>query len=65
MKCVKSIKGTEVGTMKRVDDANAELRIKTGILAYAPKSEYKTWKNGNVEKTITKSREEVKVKKKH
>lgn len=65
MKCIKSIKGTEVGTMKRVDETNAELRVKTGFWVYSPKSEYKTWKNGNIEKTTTQSPEEVKVKKKH
>ena len=48
MKCIKSIKGTEVGTMKRVDETNAELRVKTGFWVYSPKSEYKTWKNGNI-----------------
>jgi hypothetical protein len=49
MKCIKSIKATkntEVGVLVRTSDVEAESKVKTGYWAYAPKSEYKTWKRG-------------------
>ena len=58
MKCIKAIKSSksvEVGTVNRVDDTEAETRVKTGYWAYAPKSEWKTYngKNQKTEKTTT------------
>lgn len=53
MKCIKSIKATkntEVGTYMRTTEADAETKVKTGFWAYAPKTEYKSWrKGGNVD----------------
>jgi hypothetical protein len=49
MKCIKSIKATkntEVGVVVRIDEFEAENKVKTGYWAYAPKSEYKAWKRG-------------------
>ena len=44
MKCIKSIKATkntEVGHIVRIDDVEAETKVKTGYWAYVPKSEWK------------------------
>ena len=44
MKCIKSIKATkntEVGHIVRIDDVEAESKVKTGFWAYVPKSEWK------------------------
>jgi hypothetical protein len=54
MKCVKSIKSTknvEVGTIKRINDRDADSEVKSGYWKYIPKSEYKsvTRKPKNVE----------------
>ena len=49
MKCIKSIKATkntEVGVFMRTSEIEAESKVKTGYWAYAPKSEYKSWKRG-------------------
>ncbi len=71
MKCIKSIKATkntEVGVYVRTTELEAETKVKTGYWAYAPKSEYKSWKKGatteepqSTEETTTK----IKVKKKN
>ena len=44
MKCIKSIKATkntEVGHVVRIDDVEAESKVKSGYWAYVPKSEWK------------------------
>jgi hypothetical protein len=44
MKCIKSIKDSyqgKLGEVKRVDDKDADIRVKTGLWVYIPKSEYK------------------------
>lgn len=44
MKCIQVIKETknyEVGHIKRVDDVDAESKVKSGFWKYVPKSEYK------------------------
>ena len=44
MKCIKSIKATkntEIGHITRIDDVEAEAKVKTGYWAYIPKSEWK------------------------
>jgi hypothetical protein len=72
MKCIKSIKAsntTEVGIYVRTTETEAETKVKTGFWAYAPKTEYKTWKRGgSVEVVTPQSNEEttkqIKVKKK-
>ncbi len=48
MKCIKLIKaskGHEIGDILRVDDREADLRVKGGYWAFAPKTEYKLFKN--------------------
>ena len=48
MKCIKLIKlskGHEIGEMLRMDDAEAELRVKGGNWVFVPKTEYKLYKN--------------------
>lgn len=47
MKCVKAIKSSkniEIGSIIRIDDIEAENKVKTGYWAYVPKSEWKTQK---------------------
>ena len=44
MKCIKAIKSlkhTEIGDIVRIDDADAESKVKTGYWKYISKSEYK------------------------
>jgi hypothetical protein len=57
MKCVKAIKSTkttEVGTIVRINDADAESRVKGGNWKYVPKSEWKSLtKTTTEEKTTT------------
>lgn len=53
MKCIKSIKATkntEIGQITRIDDNEAEAKVKTGYWAYIPKSEWKEYK-GKSKKT--------------
>lgn len=48
MKCIKLIKaskGHEIGEVLRVDDGEADLRVKGGYWSFAPKTEYKLYKN--------------------
>ena len=48
MKCIKLIKaskGHEIGEVLRVDDHDADLRVKGGYWSFAPKTEYKLYKN--------------------
>ncbi len=51
MKCIKAIKATkntEVGTIARLGDADAETKVKSGYWQYVPKSE---WKASKAEKS--------------
>jgi hypothetical protein len=71
MKCIKSIKATkntEVGVVVRIDEFEAENKVKTGYWAYAPKSEYKAWKRGITVEELQSTEVEtkkIKVKKKN
>jgi hypothetical protein len=71
MKCIKSIKATkntEVGVVVRIDEFEAENKVKTGYWAYAPKSEYKAWKRGVTVEELQSTEVEnkkIKVKKKN
>jgi hypothetical protein len=59
MKCIKSIKATkntEIGVITRIDDKEAELKVKGGYWSYIPKSEWKEYK-GNSKKTETVTQE--------
>ena len=59
MKCIKLIKaskGHEIGEVLRVDDNEADLRVKGGFWSFAPKTEYKLYKNPDykTKKTVEK-----------
>ena len=59
MKCIKLIKsskGHEIGEVLRVDDNEADLRVKGGYWSFAPKTEYKLYKNPDykTKKTVEK-----------
>ena len=59
MKCIKSIrasKSVEVGKTERINDIDAEVKVKSGYWSYIPKSEYE---KTNV--TIEPAKTEVKV----
>ncbi len=63
MKCIKSIKptkNTEVGVIVRIDDIEAETKVKTGYWAYAPKSEYKALKKGVTVEKLQSTEQETK-----
>jgi hypothetical protein len=50
MKCIKLIKaskGHEIGEILRVNDDEADLKVKGGNWSFAPKTEYKLYKNPN------------------
>ena len=47
MKCIKTIKKTnsrEIGEVIRINDKEAELKVKGGYWSYIPKSEWKEYK---------------------
>ena len=52
IKAIKSLKNTEVGTIKRVDDVEAETKVLTGYWKYTSKSDWKATQS---------KKEEVKV----
>ena len=59
MKCIKLIKsskGHEIGKVLRVDDNEADLRVKGGYWSFAPKTEHKLYKNPDykTKKTVEK-----------
>lgn len=59
MKCIKSIKptkNTEVGQIVRINDIEAESKVKTGYWAYVTKSE---WKLSRGKKAVEKATEQV------
>jgi hypothetical protein len=59
MKCIKSIKtlkNTEIGEILRIDDIEAESKVKTGYWSYISKSE---WKLSRGKKVVEKTTEEV------
>lgn len=64
MKCIQSIKQTktvELGEVKRIDDADAEVSVKSGYWKYVPKSEWKKQNNPQV----TEKQKVTKVEKKN
>ena len=59
MKCIKLIKsskGHEIGEVLRVSNEEADLRVKGGYWSFAPKTEYKLYKNPDykTKKTVEK-----------
>jgi hypothetical protein len=61
MKCIKSIKptkNTEVGQIVRIDDIDAESKVKTGYWAYVAKSEWKSSRGKKVVEEKTNAVEE-------
>jgi hypothetical protein len=56
MKCIKSIKtlkNTEIGEIVRIDDVEAESKVKTGYWSYISKSEWKLSRRKNSSKETT------------
>jgi hypothetical protein len=54
MKCIKAIKSlkhTDVGDIVRIDNVEAEEKVRTGYWEYTAKSEWKGKLNSNIEKT--------------
>jgi len=46
MKCIKTTKKTktrEIGEVIRTEEKDADLKVSTGVWAYCPKSEWKTY----------------------
>lgn len=67
MKCIQSIKETknvEFGTIKRVDDVDAETKVKSGYWKYVPKSEWKKQNKSQVTETVEVIKKEKKNTKK-
>jgi hypothetical protein len=67
MKCIKSIKATkntQIGHITRIDDVEAEAKVKTGYWAYVPKSEWKIYKGTKSEPSQVQVETE-KLEKKH
>lgn len=63
MKCIKAIKSqktAEIGDMARINDVDAEIRVRTGYWKYIPKSEWKNKNNESSETQNTKIDSEVK-----
>jgi hypothetical protein len=64
MKCIKSIKATkntEIGVFARINEIEAENKVKTGYWSYVPKSEYKNWKKGTtIEEEVQQTEKETK-----
>jgi hypothetical protein len=59
MKCIKSIKAlknTEIGEISRIDDVEAESKVRTGYWSYISKSE---WKLSRGKKVVEKTTEQV------
>lgn len=59
MKCIKSIKAlknTEIGEILRIDDVEAESKVRTGYWSYISKTE---WKLSRGKKVVEKTIEEV------
>jgi hypothetical protein len=55
MKCIKSIKETKtvkLGTIQRVVDKEADVKVKTGEWKFVPKSEWKEVSRKKTEKVI-------------
>ena len=55
MKCIKSIKETKtvkLGTIQRVVDEEADVKVKTGEWKFVPKSEWKEVSRKKTEKVI-------------
>jgi hypothetical protein len=68
MKCIKSIKATkntEIGVITRIDDNEAELKVKGGYWYYIPKSEWKEYKckSKKTEQVEDQSEDQVVIKK--
>jgi hypothetical protein len=69
MKCIKVIKQSksyELGEIRRMDDLEAEAKVKTGYWAFCPKSEWKliARKPKKVEAVVESQAEEVSIEEK-
>jgi len=67
MKCIKLIKaskGHEIGDIVRIDENEADLRVKGGNWGFIPKTEWKLYKNQNYKTTqVDKVESKNKIKK--
>ncbi len=62
MKCIKSVKALknyEIGEVVRINNVEAEEKVRTGYWQYAPKSEWKTKAHSKVETQSEKNDENV------
>ena len=67
MKCIQSIKETknvELGTIKRVEDVDAETSVKSGYWKYVPKSEWKKQNKPQMVENVGDTKKEKKSTKK-
>lgn len=68
MKCIKVIKQTksyELGTIRRMDDLEADVKVKTGYWAFCPKSEWKlATRKVKVNEVVNESTEELSIEEK-
>lgn len=66
MKCIQSVtqtKNLELGTIKRVEDVDAEVNVKSGLWKYVPKSEWKKQNKPQVVENVEKVEKSKKNKK--
>lgn len=64
MKCIQAVKATknvEVGTIIRIDDKEADMKVKGGYWKYVPKSEWKKTKSTSSSETPEQSESKEKV----
>ena len=68
MKCIKVIKQAksyELGEIRRMDDLEAESKVKTGYWAFCPKSEWKlATRKVKVNEVVNESTEELSIEEK-
>ena len=66
IKVIKQSKSYELGEIRRMDDLEAEAKVKTGYWAFCPKSEWKliTRKPKKVEAVVESQAEEVSIEEK-
>ena len=68
MKCIKVIKQAksyELGEIRRIDDLEAEVKVKTGYWAFCPKSEWKlATRKVKVNEVVNESTEELSIEEK-
>jgi len=61
IQCIKKLKGYELEELRRVEDKEAEQKVKTGYFKYVPKSDWKNIYKEQLSKIETKTEEPKKV----